>query len=237
MLKNETLKGINGAITAKHTYIYATGYEDHIRMDFSVSDTGYIELYSNDETIIKPMSETEPYEKNIIVVYNICGDIIGFLDCPKIKLDNGNYIYGENIIEGSRIYQVFNDLDYELENTIASVSLYATMPYTYYFNDIGYNNGGAKHDFWMEPNTSAFYVDQTTNGSYLNSWNSLNNGMKTKMTGSDRTRWTNSVSSSNSLLWQYRCHYEFVSVSGYWNLEEYRTPSSYSQVVSSGCNP
>ena len=42
---------------------------------------------------------------------------------------------------------------------------------------------------------------------------------------------------TNSMYWQYKCHFDVVPGKTYWNLEPAYSASSYAQVVLAQCNP
>ncbi len=48
-----------------------------------------------------------------------------------------------------------------------------------------------------------------------------------------QSRWQN----EQCMKWQFDCHYSFANTKTYWNIEPWRTASSYIQVVASACNP
>ena len=47
----------------------------------------------------------------------------------------------------------------------------------------------------------------------------------------------NFANNEQVLKWQYDCHFTFANQKDRWNLEPWRTASSYAEVVLKGCNP
>lgn len=49
--------------------------------------------------------------------------------------------------------------------------------------------------------------------------------------------WPKDSDKAETFKWQYDCHYYFANTKSEWNLEPWRTASSYVAVIAKGCNP
>lgn len=202
-------------------YVDVTSTSD-IAIEFNLSDGQYFEK----------MSEM-PTEENVILIKNSDARIVGVVGIPKVTLDSGDVIYGTNSIDGNKIVSsVASDF-----GTI-STRIYIQRPFNFYFSDgnYGYRNyaEGYLGNFWMRPISYNFLGDEQGGLEVLAmSWDAVDAYFRT-FSGSDYTKWVNN---NNKLYNQYRCHYNFVSKSEEWNLEEWRPDVSYANVVLAGCNP
>lgn len=221
---------ISSELRAKSTLDYKY-YGDHVEIKSDSTSGDFVTTVELPNGAYLERFSDEEYEKEVILIKNDQNEIMGLVDIPVRITSDGTHVYGTNELNSNKIVHHFDE---DLEYSNVAVSVYATRPYTYYFSGIGYNNGGAKHDYWMQPIASVFVSEIEGLGTYVSSWNSLNAGMRGYLTGSDLTNWNGN---QTSLMWQYRCHYEFVSPLEIWNIEHTRHPSSYQEVVNKRCNP
>ena len=239
-----TLNGKNGSFSfmfeteadsfsRSSTVVSYETFGDHIEITVPLSGTDediYTELNLPEGARMRTLS-SEPYEESVILLENNNGKLLGLVDIPIITLDDGTKIYGQNTIDNN---SVLHSYDIDATAKEMTISIYVTREYSYYFYDIGYNDDSARHDFWMEPKGYIFVSEKDGMGTYEMSWNSLDEGMKSRLSSGDLPLWNNNL---ETLRLQYRCHYDIATPSGYWNLEHYRGVYAYDGYLLTFCNP
>ena len=214
-------------------------YGDHVKINVPLSDSSIEEIYTELElpegAYLKSFS-SELYEKEVFLIENIDGVLLGLVDIPIITLSDGTEVYGENTTLNNT---VFHSYDEAIASDVASmsVSVYVTRPWSYYFYDMGYNGPEAsQHDFCFNPKGYIIISEKEGFGTYIISWNARDSGFRSgekALSSGDLNLWNSYL---QSLEWQYRCHYDYVATTTIWNIEPKGNPTSYDQVVLSRCN-
>lgn len=173
--------------------------------------------------------------------------IVLFVSILGISLIPSNRVYAEskdiNSKEKLEVKVIYNSFD---EKYIEEITLddgtkvgdydysikYFKLPKLYtsliseYFNYVGWIKREDIVSLSLDP-TSKVRKNYTAKNSAWKLISSPTDGL-----ASD-PEWKN----TQSLKWQYDCHYSFAKSKERWNIEPHRTPSSYIEVVAKGCNP
>lgn len=133
-----------------------------------------------------------------------------------------NYIKGITFDDGAKV----SDYNYQI--------IYMPVPCTYilgdYFDYAGFITRDGEVSLSLDPNDSV-----------RSSWSIADKAwgyLSDKEAGfGANSNWPSTTDGQDCFYWQYKCHFNWANNKDRWNIEPWRTASSYTAVVMAACNP